>query len=135
MGIIWCNSKKNWTGCIKFALSKYLNQIHQATNSLKLLEASQISRNIKYARQWYFDFRDKPWNMLAKVLEENTPIKNDIGINNAEGQLVYQVEQKLRIFERYYVNLCKSEKPQERDIKLKLKSLLLPEIAADHKMS
>lgn len=59
---------------------EYLIQIYQITESLKHLDACQILKNIMFAQQKYFDYKDRPGTALTKVLEESTLIKKYFGI-------------------------------------------------------
>lgn len=61
-----------------------------------------------YARQQFFDYRDRPNKQLACLLSDNKGKQTIADImTNAEGTQVVTLEDKRQLFEDYYTKLYK----------------------------
>lgn len=85
----------------------------------KQIEASQAIMSLMYARQKFFDYRDKPNKQLARLLAQAQ--SNSVtpeAMFTAEGQEVRNLPDKLKIFTEYYKKLYETTNPTESDIDL-----------------
>lgn len=79
------------------------------TNIFKMLDATQASREIMYARQKLFEYRDKPNKQPARVLAETRGQTWLAGkMVNKAAKIVDILKKKLNVFSTYYTDLFKS---------------------------
>lgn len=104
-----------------------------AISKLKLTEASQEAKEIIFAKQRLFEFRDKSNKLLAKLLAHQ---KGSSGLpesmKSTRGELVHSVKEKLQVFVDSYEELCKSLQPAETEVDNFLNSIRIPRMTQEH---
>lgn len=103
----------------KYAEVSVKKELDFKISKLKLLQTSQEAKSILYTRQQYFEYRDKPNRLLARVLAQDhlkVPISDIMMSRNVKE--VRSLEGKLQVLtEEFYIELYKSTDPCDKNIK------------------
>lgn len=84
----------------------------------KLIEASQVAKQIMYSKQRTFEYRDKPNTLLARMLTtKQESFRLPLSMTTYKGIQVDSVPDKLQVFVEYYQQLYQSSGPEMEKIK------------------
>lgn len=78
------------------------------TDQLKLLDAQEVAKNVVYAKQILFFYKDKPSRLLAHLLKEEPSHRVTPRMKKNYGNISDKIEDRLNIFSEYYEGLFSS---------------------------
>lgn len=81
-------------------------------SKLKLIEATQITKEVMRSQQRAFEYRDKPNRCLANLLsEERGKPKLPSTMVTRNGQKVMEIEDKMQVFKEFLIRGLKRYRP------------------------
>lgn len=86
------------------------------TDQLKLLDAQGAAKEIMFAKQRWFEYKDKPGQYLTHLLAERTEHRLIKRMEKSDGTWTFNLEDKLKIFSDYYTELYSSSGPRKEAV-------------------
>lgn len=113
--------------------TKVEQELDALSLKLKLMSATFAAKDLLYAKQHYFEYRDKPNKLVAKILLESVdkPVIMEV-MFSSDGTLATFVPGKLCLFMNYYMMLYTSQDPSEGDLKCFFENIKCPTLLKDH---
>lgn len=104
---------------------------HQQVSKI-LVDAKGIVKGLMHGRQKYFEYRDKPGNMLASALAKNPERSTSEGLKKEDGTVTFQPSQKLDSLERYFEKVYSLEEHSFEDMERFVQEEYLPVTKPEH---
>lgn len=79
-----------------------VEEISWLYHQVNIIDVLDIAQSLIYAKQSAFEYRDKAGKQVARLLSEHSVRKRDVPMKREQGGLISTLEEKLKIFVKYY---------------------------------